>query len=361
MKLRQLASIDWALVVAPLALTAFGLAALYSFSFNVGKNLALYQVVYAVLGFAAMIFLTLFNYRALQGIGWYLYFLTLGLLFILPFFGSEIFGAKRWLDFGVFQLQPSEIAKLVLIFLFARIAAARRAFSWWHLAAIAVLIGGPTLLILKQPDLGTASVIAASAAAIIAHTKTPRFFWLLVIAAILMALPVSWSKLKPYQRDRVVSFFNPTHDPAGVGYNVTQAKIAIGSGGIWGRGLGQGSQSQLNFLPVAHSDFIFAAIGEATGFLGSVLVLGLYVILIWRGLAVAGLSQDNFGHYAAIGITAMWLVQTFVNMGMNMGLLPVTGIPLPFVSFGGSGLIVNFAAVGVLQSIYIRHKKIRFG
>lgn len=356
----RLAAIDWAFVLGPIILTSFGIAVLYSFSFSEQKNLASYQAAYAGLGFAVMIFLSLVDYRTFHSIGWLTYGISLTLLILVIFWGSEAFGARRWLDLTIFQLQPSELMKLTLILLLARIFAAGRVLSWRHVLTIGILIAVPVAAVLKQPDLGTAATLGLAAAVLVSHTKMPKWFWLTALTCAVVAAPLVWRQLKPYQRARVATFVNPSSDPSGAGYNVIQSKIAVGSGGIWGRGLGQGPQSQLNFLPVAHTDFIFAAIAEASGFLGSALLILIYGILIWRGVAAATLSQDDYGHFVALGITAIWLTQVFVNIGMNLGLMPVTGIPLPFVSFGGSGMIVNFAAAGILQSIYIRHKKIRF-
>lgn len=361
MNLRYLRTIDWTFVVIPLLLVAFGIAILYSFSFSGQKNLAVLSAVYALLGFLAMVFLALLDYRTLKNLSPYIYILMLFLLILVLVIGSQVFGARRWLDFGVFQLQPSELMKLVLILLLARIAPADGQMSIRRLVLIGLAVLIPFILVLNQPDLGTAGVIAVISLAMVAHTKPPRWFWPAFIVIGLVAAPTVWSQLKPYQKQRLSTFIQPASDPSGVGYNVAQSKIAVGAGGIWGRGLGQGSQSQLNFLPVAHTDFIFAAIAEASGFIGSVVLIGLYVILIWRALHASMLSQDSYGRFVALGIATMFLFQSGVNIGMNIGIFPVTGIPLPFVSFGGSGMITNFAAVGILQSIYIRHKKIRFG
>jgi len=184
-----------------------------------------------------------------------------------------------------------------------------------------------------------------------------RKIYLIIAIVILAALsPLGWHFLQDYQKDRVVAFINPAADPQGAGYNVSQSKIAIGSGGLWGRGLGKGSQSQLNFLPVAHTDFIFAGAAEATGFFGSFFLLGLLAFLMVRVATVAKMARDDFGMYLSVGIGTVFLFQSLVNIGMNMGIMPVTGIPLPFVSHGGSSMLSNFAGIGILQSIYMRHK-----
>lgn len=177
---------------------------------------------------------------------------------------------------------------------------------------------------------------------------------------VIIISPFAYGQLREYQQDRIKTFFSPNNDLSGQGYNVRQAAIAIGSGRFFGQGLGQGSQSQLNFLPVAHTDFIFSGLAEATGFVGSLILLTLYWLLIYRAVVIAEIAKDLFGSYLAVGIAIMIAFQVIVNVGMNIGLLPVTGIPLPFVSFGGTSLILSFSALGILQSVYSRHKKITF-
>lgn len=224
------------------------------------------------------------------------------------------------------------------------------------MAIAAVPIG----LVLSQPDLGSASVMVVVTGILLLSAHLPKYIIITGIIAAVVMLPIGFQFLAPYQKQRVETFLNPSSDPTGTGYNVVQSKIAIGSGGVFGRGLGEGSQSQLNFLPVAHTDFIFAGVAEATGFVGSVAILLLLALVVVRAVIIARLSQDSFGMYIALGIATIYLYQTFVNAGGNLGLVPVTGIPLPFVSFGGTSMIMAMAALGILQSIYIRHKKIRF-
>jgi rod shape determining protein RodA len=218
----------------------------------------------------------------------------------------------------------------------------------------------PVILILREPDLGSASVILFVSLILILLAKVPRIVLVVGVILVLIGGPIGYKFIAPYQRDRITNFLNPNADPTGTGYNVLQSKIAIGSGGLTGQGLGEGSQSQLNFLPVAHTDFIFAGTAEATGLIGSVVLLGLLLVIIVRGIMIARLSQDLFGMYLSIGIVSLYLYQMFINAGGNLGLVPVTGIPFPFVSSGGTSIIVAMIGVGLLQSIYIRYKKIRF-
>lgn len=355
-------TIDWILYLIPVILMAAGLAVIYSFTYYNDKIYLFYnQIIYAVIGLALMIFLTFLDYRNFKGLAIYLYLIGLGLLVLVLFYGSSAFGATRWLDLGIFQLQPSELVKVFLVIFLARLFADKmgdirfRDIIW---AGFLTFI--PALLILRQPDFGTVAVLCIGALAVILASKVKKVHLLAILAVVLVALPVIWFSLKDYQKERIHTFLSPSADPFGAGYNVLQSTITVGSGGLLGRGLGHGPQSQLNFLPIAHTDFIFAGLAEASGFIGSIVLIGLFVFLIIRMVKVARISKDNFGTLLAVGFAAILIFQMIVNIGMNLGIMPVTGIPLPFVSYGGSSLIMNLAMIGILQSIYLRHKKITF-
>jgi rod shape determining protein RodA len=231
---------------------------------------------------------------------------------------------------------------------------------WWHLLVYLVILALPIMLIIEQPDLGTAVVVTFCALIILLMSRFPWWLWLLLLSLAFISTPLVWHQLKPYQKQRIETFLHPERDPNRTGYNVRQAEIAVGSGGMFGRGLGRGSQSQLNFLPVAHTDFIFSGYAEATGYIGSLFLLAVFGCLLWRSISIAEISGDQFGRLLAVGITAMFAVQILVNIGMNIRLLPVTGIPLPFISYGGTSLFINMIALGLLESIVLRHKKINF-
>lgn len=220
-----------------------------------------------------------------------------------------------------------------------------------------MVVAVPVLLVLNQPDLGTAGVLILTTLLLLAVAKLPRGHWLFLSAITLVSLPVVYFRLEPYQLERIQTFLSPQADPYGAGYNVLQSLIAVGNGGLFGQGIGQGSQSQLDFLPVVHTDFIFAGIAEATGFLGSSFVILIFALLIARAFWIARSAPDRFGLMIAMGLGSLWLVQFAINVGMNLGLAPVTGIPLPFVSHGGTALITNCAALGVLESIAIRTRE----
>ncbi len=353
---------DLNLYLIPLLLIFLGIVIIYTVTFpTVQFSLAQNQLIYLGLGFVGLIALTLLDYRAWQNLSYVLYLVAILLLIVVLIIDARQFGASRWIDLGFFQLQPSEVCKLVLILLLARILSAwSGAITIGRLIIIGLVTAIPIVLVFLQPDLGTAGVLVAITLGMLAFAKLPWRWWLALTGLGLLLLPVGYINLKPYQKQRVKTFINPEHDVAGQGYNVRQAAIAIGSGGLFGQGLGRGSQSQLNFLPVAHTDFIFAGLAEATGLLGGLILLTLYFVLLYRTFRVAELAKDSFGMFVALGIAIMIGFQVIINIGMNLGLVPVTGIPLPFVSYGGTSLIMSLASIGILQSIYIRHKKITF-
>jgi rod shape determining protein RodA len=251
--------------------------------------------------------------------------------------------------------------KLLVILVFARILSEASEFRVRSVAFLSVLAIIPIGIVLRQPDLGTAAVLGLTILCMLGAARLPKKYWLALALIVVVSAPLAFSNLEPYQRTRVETFLTPAKDPFGAGYNVIQSIIAVGNGGVFGQGIGQGTQSQLEFLPVAHTDFIFAGIAEASGLVGSSLVIILLAGLCIRALLIAQRSVDRFGLFLAIGIGSLWLVQFSINIAMNLGLAPVTGIPLPFVSHGGSALVMNCIALGLLQSIAIRShsRKIR--
>lgn len=355
-------TIDWLLYLLPIILTITGIVILYSLTYYNNKiGLFDNQIIYAVIGFVLMLIFTFIDYRNFQGAAWYLYFAGLILLIIVLFFGKTVLGASRWIDLKVFQLQPAEFFKLCLIIILAKFFSDRwNNINFKNIFFGLLLLVVPGILVLRQPDLGTLMVLCFITLMIILASKISKLQLAVLGLIILVVLPGTWFFLKDYQKQRLSTFINPGADPYGSGYNVLQSTITVGSGGLLGRGLGHGPQSQLNFLPIVYTDFIFAGLAEASGFVGSVLLIFLFMFLIARILSVARISKDYFGTLIAIGVGSMLIFQMFVNIGMNIGILPVTGIPLPFVSSGGTSLIVNFICIGILQSIYLRHKKITF-
>ncbi len=352
--------IDWSLFILPTALSILGIVFIFSVTYSSNPNLMISQIVFFLIGLFLAIGLTFFDYRNLRGLSLILYIILITLLILVWVFGDRTFGAARWINLGIFQLQPSEIGKLIILIFLARLFSEAKVFDWKKILQIIGAVALPVVLILMQPDFGTAVVFLVTLLILFLFSKTKKIVPILIIGALILVAPVGWHFLKDYQKERIYTFINPSTDPYGSGYNVTQAKITVGSGGLWGNGIGRGSQIQLNFLPVAHSDFIFATAAESFGFVGSSLLIIILVILILKIINVAKNSKDLFGYYFALGWGLTLLFQILVNIGMNIGIMPVTGIPLPFVSSGGTSMFTNMAAIGILQSIYLRHRKISF-
>jgi len=370
--LSKLKNLDFGLFIIPILLSITGIALIYSLVFSESESdLALKQLIFFFISVGVMIAISLLDYRILSGASWYLYLGAIALLVMVDIVGKTSGGATRWIDLKVFQLQPSEFYKFVSVifvasFLSRRIDRVRVV----EILYMFLMLLPPLFLILIEPDLGTALVIIFTWMMLVLFSRlTTRQYIslsiLVIAAATIFTLSVYNVKpfgpiLKDYQRQRVVTFLNPNSDPFGRGYNVSQALIAIGSGGVFGRGLGHGSQSQLQFLPRPETDFIFSGFSEAFGLIGDLLLLAVFLFLIIRIMEISKFSKDNFGYLVAVGISATFIFQIVINIGMNVGLLPVTGIPLPFLSYGGSSLLSSFFMIGILQSIYIHRKKLSF-
>lgn len=361
-------SFDWPLAGATLILVALGLLVIYSTAFRATRSASLtdvlHQTIFAFIGLTGMVLAARADYRLWRGLAPWLYgLMVLSLLAVLAF-SHAVLGATRWINFGFFQFQPSELAKLVLIIVLAKFLADRydRLEQPRQLVLSLGILILPVLLVMKQPDLGTALVLTTIWLVMVLVSKVRKLYLGLVALAGLLASPVFLATLKPYQKARLATFINPTADPLHTGYNAVQATITVGSGQLMGRGLAAGSQTQLGFLPTLaqHTDFIFAVLAEKMGFIGGLLLLGLFAVVLGRGLVIAYRAQDRFGFFLATGIVAMLAFHLFINVGMNMGIAPVTGIPLPFVSYGGTSLIVDLTAIGLLESIAVRQKKIQF-
>jgi rod shape determining protein RodA len=269
-------------------------------------------------------------------------------------------GAQRWLDLGVMRFQPSEVLKLALPMTLAWVLAARPLPpSLPRVLAAAGLILIPALLIAKQPDLGTAILVVSAGAAVLFIGGLSWRLILLVAAVCAAGAPILWYGMRDYQRQRVLTFLDPETDPLGAGYHIIQSKIAIGSGGIYGKGWLNGTQSHLEFLPERHTDFIFAVIGEELGLAGILALLALYLFIVYRGLIIAASAQDSYGRLLAGGLSLVFFVYVFVNTGMVTGLLPVVGVPLPLVSYGGTSVVTLMAGFGMLMSIQTHRKSLR--
>lgn len=355
------------MLCATFALIAFGLAMIYSATYGTEPGATvdprvIRQIVYAAAGVAIMVLLVGFDYRLLANLSGLLYTTAIGSLLVVLVLGRLNYGAQRWVDLGFFQLQPSEPAKLLVAVALARYFAVNRE-RLHRLSTIVVSLAIALLpfgLTLIEPDLGTALVFLAIWFGM-AYTAGMRWRHIaLLVGAALPVVLMAWSFLPAYMRDRVTIFLDPYSDPQDKGYNIIQAMISVGSGGWLGRGFLSGTQSQLHFLRVQYADFIFSVLAEELGFVGAIGLFVLFGLLLVRGLRAAFVASEPFGRLLAVGIVSMLMFQLFVNVGMNISLLPVTGIPLPFISFGGSSLITFMAGVGLLESITMRHRKFEF-
>jgi rod shape determining protein RodA len=356
--------LDLTLLVVTLLLSAFGALMIYSATVHQQTTAGIdpylrKQLVYMVVGFVVLLLVAVFDYRYLRTFAAFIYGgIIVGLLIVLSPIGSTQLGATRWIDLGSFQVQPSELAKIgIIITLAAYLAERKGEVRARDVAVCCAMVAVPAALIFLEPDLGTALVFVAILVTLflVAGAKIRHFIALAVVGLVVIVGSLHFGLVKQYQIDRFTAFLNPRPDVQSIGYNLTQAKIAIASGGIQGKGLeGKNTQTSLNFVPEQHTDFIFTAVGEQLGFLGSATLLGLFALLIWRALRIATMSRDSFGTLLACGIVALWAFQIFVNVGMTMGIMPITGIPLPFISFGGSSLITNFASIGFLLNVHMR-------
>ena len=355
----HLKKLDWVLIIAVLLLVAIGLLSLYSSSLGKEDFFSFKkQLIFFTIGIFFMLLFSFFDYRLLRSNSYLIliiYFFCLVGLIGLFFWAPEIRGIKGWYKIGSLSIDPIEPTKIALIILLAKYFSMRHIemYRVRHILISSIYVLAPCALIFFQPDLGSVLILVAIWIAILIISGIKLRHFLILCLCGLLIFGLSWSFLmKDYQKERLLSFVAPTMDPLGVGWSQNQAKIAIGSGGIFGRGIGQGSQTQYGFLPESQTDFIFAAIGEETGLLGIGVLLILFLILIWRIIRTALLCSTNFSRLFASGLGALFVSQIFINIGMNLGFLPIIGITLPFISYGGSSLILSFLALGILQNIY---------
>jgi len=325
------------------------------------KDLWRVQLIRAAIGVVIMVLVAAFDYRYYGSLYKLLYaamIIFLGTLFIAAELTA---GTLRWLDFRLFPVQPSEIAKIVVIIVTAKILADRdgEMNKLRNLLLSLVIVVPPLVLIYLQPDLGTTVILGAVWLIMVIMGGVNLFHLGLLALGTVLASPVIWLTMEEYQRNRVLLFLDPQSDPDSY-YNIQQALISIGSGGTLGKGFSIGTQNQLHFLRVRHTDFIFSVIGEELGLLGALLLFLLILFLIWRVMRIADLTGDPFGRLIVIGVASLIFFQSFVNLGVNLGLLPVTGTPLPFVSYGGSSLTAFLIAIGLVQSVLMRHKVLDF-
>lgn len=353
--------IDWLLLAGLLLLSAVGLVMIYSTTHDPaagGAGPQVFTQLWALaLGFLALAVTLSIDYRWFADLSGAMFIGLIGLVAYVSVFGAEGGGARRWIDLGVFNLQPSEFARVVVALVLATLFGRRRleSLSPFEWTAAALVIGLPFVLIAQQPDLGTAATLLPVALVILVFSGLPlRYVGLLIVLGILSA-PAVWAYgLEDYQRERLLSFLDPEKDPRGAGYQQLQARIATGSGGATGKGFLKGTQSQYNFLPDAHNDFVFSVLAEEQGFLGVVVALGLYLFVIQRGMDAARLAGDRLGRYLVVGIMTGFTFQVIYNIAMSAGLVPVKGLTLPLMSYGGSSATATLAAFGLVLNVRMR-------
>ncbi|HBY98989.1 MAG TPA: rod shape-determining protein RodA [Chloroflexi bacterium] len=355
---RHIRHFDYPLVLLTMALIVYGLIMIWSAQ-PPRTEFFRKQLVWAGAGLLLMGAAALIDYRFLANIARPLYLGIIGLLVVTLALGETRFGSQRWFNLLYFDLQPSELAKFVLIIVLAKYLGDREGRLSGYLVSL-IIVGIPMAMIFRQPNLGTMVVIGVIWFSIAFMAGLPFRILALLGVGGLASTPIVWDFLADYQRERLLIFLNPLTDSSGAGYNLIQSRIAIGSGGLLGQGYAAGSQSQLGYLLVRHTDFIFSVIAEELGFLGALVLFLLLVLLLFRLIRAAQIARDSFGRLVVIGITTLILFQSFVNIGVNVGLVPPTGIPLPFISYGGSSLMTLLLGLGVVQSIVMRHKRLEF-
>lgn len=350
---KRIFNLDWSLVLASLGILVLGLVAISGLE----KDLFLQQLLNALIGLLFFLLFSKINYHFYSHFKWWIF---IGLIVFLSstfVFGAVTRGSIRWIEIFGLTLQPSELIKPLGVVFFASLLQEFKELSLANLAKTVGLIAIPVVLVFFQPDLGSSLVILLSWLGIVLAAGVSLKIILISLAFLLTGLPLGWRLLRSYQKQRIISFLNPMADPLGAGYNLIQSVVAIGSGQLFGRGLGKGTQAQLMFLPERHSDFIFATIAEEFGFLGGIILIFLIGFLLWRILKIAQLSRDQLGFLISLGIFSLLISQALINIGMNLGLLPITGVTLPLVSYGGSSLVSTLIGLGIVTNVASQKKR----
>ncbi len=359
--LRLFKHVDFTLIFLVTGLCILGLLVIYSTTHQENINEGVMQVtrrqlIHILTGLFFCLLVTIIDYHDIVKIAIPLFFLSLIMLVYVIFFGKNVGGSRRWIQLAGFEFQPAEFAKITLIIFLANFLNKQKEeipnFLYFSLPFF--FTGILMLLIYKQPDLGTAIVFFAITLLMIFIAGISWKYIIAVFIILLSLFPIGWSFLKDYQKSRLLLFLNPEMDPLGAGYNIIQSKVAIGSGGLFGQGLFSGIQSQLKFLPAQHTDFVFAVIGEELGFMGALLLISLFILVLWKGIRIAREAPDILGTLIATGVTSFMFIHILINVGMSMGLMPATGLPLPFISHGGTFMITNFIGIGLLLNIHLR-------
>lgn len=355
--------IDWNLVIFILALNFVGLINLYSathgpHSVDV-EPLFVNQIIWLIVGWSIFFIMTFVDYQIVSRLAVAVFLLNLCAILYVTFFGKVALGAQRWIDFGFFRYQPSETMKLALVMLLAKFLQFRTTdgsgMGFKELFIPLFILGVPFVLVVEQPDLGTASMLLAIGGSMIIFMKVKRWIIGSIITMGIIAAPLAWNYgLRDYQKNRIITFLSPANDPKGTGYNSIQSKIAVGSGMFLGKGFRKGTQSQLEFLPERHTDFIYSVLSEEHGFVGSSVTVALFCVLFLIVLRIASSAREKFGALLCVGVLAYVFWHMFVNIGMVIGLLPIVGVPLPLLSYGGSSMLTTMAGMGLISSVAYR-------
>lgn len=355
--------LDIHFILVILALNIIGLINLYSATHGPNSKdvepLFISQFVWLGIGWTVFFIATMIDYLIVTKIATVIYLLNLGAIVFTTFFGKVALGAQRWIDLGFFRYQPSETMKLALIMLLAKVLVNKNAqgpgMGFKELALPAATLLVPFVFVVEQPDLGTALMLAAIGGTMVIFAKVRKSILVTAFVAVAITIPIAWKfVLRDYQKNRVLTFITPTNDPRGTGYNSIQSKIAVGSGRFFGKGFRKGTQSQLEFLPERHTDFIYSVLSEEHGFVGSITTMGLFCLLFYLGLRIATNARDKFGAILSVGVLAYVFWHMFVNMGMVIGVLPIVGVPLPLLSYGGSSMLTTMAGLGLISSVAYR-------
>lgn len=348
--------IRWLMVLVLCAIAGMGIAMLYSAAGGKMEPWAIRQLLRFLVALGILLTVAVSDIRLWLRLAYPIYLGSLVLLVIVDFAGIIGMGAQRWIDLGIINLQPSEVMKIALVLALARYFHAMSTEDVarpWRLVLPVLMVLAPVALVLKQPDLGTAMMLLIGAAAMFFAAGVRLWMFIAVGLAGLATLPLAWQMLHDYQRKRVLTFLDPETDPLGSGYHILQSKIALGSGGLFGKGFLQGTQSHLNFLPEKQTDFIFTMLAEEFGLVGSLGMLALYAIVLAYCLAISISARSQFGRLLALGITCTFFLYVFINMAMVMGLIPVVGIPLPLVSYGGTAIVSLMLGFGLVMCVYV--------
>lgn len=356
--------VDYSMLFAVLLLFGFGILAIFSAGHGLGKTTASYaykQLLWGAVSMTVYVAVLFQGYKRFLNWSYGIYAVAIVMLLIISQTGSAVRGARSWVNLGFASFQPAEFVKVALILAMARFCYRYPPHTLKHLFYGLALGGVSLFLVLLQPDLGSTLVLGTILFAVLVVSGTPGKYIAGLVGTGLLLLPVAWSFLKPYQKNRLLVFLDPTIDPQGAGYNVIQSRIAVGSGGVFGKGFLHGTQSRLHFLPEPHTDFIFSVFSEEFGFVGGVLILVLFAFLFWRILSAAFHTKDLRAKYLCVGVAAWIWFQVMESIAMSMGLAPVTGLPLPLISYGGSSLLMEAVALALVQSVAVASSAERVG